>query len=154
MVIKTDLCAFSEYRVYPGHGVRFARRDGQLVVLSSSKCKSMHDQRKKPAKLMWTQAWRRLNKKMQDTTVAKKRSRKTTKLQRAIVGASLDEIKKRRATKPSESSVAKQAALKELKAARKAAAKKDGKQSYDPKGANKVAKKGGGDKNARAGTKR
>ena len=27
----------------------------QLIVLSNSKCKSLHDQRKKPAKLMWTQ---------------------------------------------------------------------------------------------------
>ena len=155
MVIKTDLCAFSEYRVYPGHGVRFARRDGQLIVLSNSKCKSLHDQRKKPAKLMWTQAWRRLNKKMQDTAVTKKRSRKTTKLQRAIVGASLEEIKKKRSTKPSEKSVARQAAIKELKAARKAAAKKDVKKTFDPKGQKPAASKSkGGDKNARAGSKR
>eukprot|EP00953_Heterococcus_sp_UTEX-ZZ885_P026631 14362-Heterococcus_DN1.PRE.2 len=28
MVIKTDTCQFSEFRIYPGHGIRFVRRDG------------------------------------------------------------------------------------------------------------------------------
>lgn len=30
MVIKTEVCAFSDSRIYPGHGVRFIRRDGQV----------------------------------------------------------------------------------------------------------------------------
>lgn len=30
MVIKTEVCAFSDIRIYPGHGVRFIRRDGQV----------------------------------------------------------------------------------------------------------------------------
>lgn len=30
MVIKTEVCAFSDTRIYPGHGVRFIRRDGQV----------------------------------------------------------------------------------------------------------------------------
>lgn len=30
MVIKTEVCAFSDNRIYPGHGVRFIRRDGQV----------------------------------------------------------------------------------------------------------------------------
>lgn len=30
MVIKTEVCGFSDTRVYPGHGVRFVRRDGQV----------------------------------------------------------------------------------------------------------------------------
>ena len=58
MVVKTELCAFSEYRIYPGHGIRMIRKDGQPVTLISSKCKSMLRQRKKPAKLTWTQTWR------------------------------------------------------------------------------------------------
>jgi large subunit ribosomal protein L24e len=73
MVVKTELCAISEYRIYPGHGIRFIRRDGQPVILGSSKAKSMMQQRKKPAKLMWTQAWRRLNKKGKDEGIVKKK---------------------------------------------------------------------------------
>ena len=45
----------------------------QLVTMGSSKAKSMVHQRKKPSKLMWTQSWRRLNKKGKDDGVAKKR---------------------------------------------------------------------------------
>ena len=114
MVVKTDLCAFSEFRIYPGHGIRFIRRDGQPVLLATSKAKSMIQQRKKPAKLMWTQAWRRLNKKGKEEGIVRKRSRKAVKVQRAIVGASIDDLKaKRQATKPK--SVATEAALKEVK---------------------------------------
>mmetsp|Transcript_19882 Transcript_19882/g.33288 ORF Transcript_19882/g.33288 Transcript_19882/m.33288 type:complete len:152 (-) Transcript_19882:184-639(-) len=114
MVVKTELCAFSEYRIYPGHGVKFIRRDGQPVLLGSSKAKSLLNDRKKPAKLVWTQAWRRLNKKGRDDGVVRKKARKATKIQRAIVGASLEDLKKKRqVTKPK--SAAEEAALKEVK---------------------------------------
>ena len=114
MVVKTELCAFSEYRIYPGHGVRFIRRDGQPVTLSSSKCKSLLNDRKKPAKLMWTQAWRRLNKKGKDEGIVRKKARRVVKAARPIVGATLEELaKKKQATKPK--NTATEAALKEVK---------------------------------------
>lgn len=69
------------------------RRDGQPVTLGGSKTKSMMLQRMKPSKLQWTQGWRRLNKKMQVDTSVKKRTRKTTKFQRAIVGASVEDVR-------------------------------------------------------------
>jgi len=122
MVVKTELCAFSEYRIYPGHGIKFVRRDGQPVILGSSKAKSLLNDRKKPAKLMWTQAWRRLNKKLRDDNISKKRVRRAVKVQRAIVGASLEDLlKKKQATKPK--SAASDAALKEVKERSKAAKK-------------------------------
>eukprot|EP01031_Cornospumella_fuschlensis_P037534 gene37534-45585_t len=48
MVVKTELCAFSEYRIYPGHGIKYIRRDGQPVTLSGSKSKRLLLNRKKP----------------------------------------------------------------------------------------------------------
>eukprot|EP00598_Pedospumella_elongata_P004923 CAMPEP_0184980136 /NCGR_PEP_ID=MMETSP1098-20130426/10156_1 /TAXON_ID=89044 /ORGANISM="Spumella elongata, Strain CCAP 955/1" /LENGTH=148 /DNA_ID=CAMNT_0027503505 /DNA_START=71 /DNA_END=517 /DNA_ORIENTATION=- len=120
MVVKTELCAFSEYRIYPGHGIKYVRRDGQPVLLGSSKAKSLLNDRKKPAKLMWTQAWRRLNKKLRDDNVAKKRVRRAVKVQRAIVGASLEDLlKKKQATKPKAATDA----VKEVKDRSKAAKK-------------------------------
>merc|ERR1711901_15793 len=98
----TETCAFSEYRIYPGHGLRVVRTDGNIVILSNSKCKGLVKQRKKPAKLVWTQAWRRDNKKLRAETTTRKKTKKTTRFQRAIVGASLDEIKKVRNQKPVE----------------------------------------------------
>lgn len=53
--------------------------------------------------------------------VAKKRTRRTVKQQRAIVGASLDVIKERRAQRPEARSAARQAAIKEGKEKRAAA---------------------------------
>lgn len=38
MVIKTEVCAFSDYRIYPGHGVRFIRRDGQVSEAMPRSC--------------------------------------------------------------------------------------------------------------------
>ena len=122
MVIKTELCAFSEYRVYPGHGQKFVRRDGQPILLSTSKCKSMYHQRKKPQKLMWTQSWRRLNKKGKEEGVVRKKARKVVKAQRAIVGATLDQLKlKVQITKKKDPAT--EAALKEVKERAKAAKK-------------------------------
>lgn len=47
-----------------------------------------------------TQVWRRANKKIRGEAVAKRRTRKGGKVQKAIVGISLEEIKQRRAAKP------------------------------------------------------
>ena len=112
MVIATELCALSEYRIYPGNGKLFIRRDGKPVFLGSSKAYSLTLQRKKPAKLVWTQAWRRLHKKGLAETTQKKRTRRVAKVARAVVGASLEDIKK----KATRTSAQREAALKEVKA--------------------------------------
>ena len=117
-----ELCALSEYRIYPGNGSLFIRRDGKPVFVGSSKAYSLTQQRKKPAKLVWTQAWRRLNKKGLSETTAKKRVRRTNKVARAVVGLSLDDLKKKATMKPDVRSAQREAAIKEVKA-RKAANK-------------------------------
>lgn len=126
MVIATELCALSEYRIYPGNGLLMIRRDCKPMFLGSSKAKSLTLQRKKPAKLVWTQAWRRLHKKGLVDTITKKRTRRTTKIARAVVGLSLDDIKKRAAQKPEYRTAQRSAALKEAKAKSKNATKKKG----------------------------
>ena len=50
------------------------RRDGKPIFLGSSKSYSLTLQRKKAAKLKWTQAWRRLHKKGITETTTKKRT--------------------------------------------------------------------------------
>lgn len=52
--------------------------------------------------------------------IAKKRTRRTVKHQRAIVGASLDVIKERRAIRPEARAAARQEAIKASKEKRKA----------------------------------
>ncbi|KAI9913790.1 hypothetical protein PsorP6_005286 [Peronosclerospora sorghi] len=137
MVIKTETCSFSEGRIYPGHGSRYIRRDGSAYVFINSKSKSLFLQRKKATKIVWTLGWRRMNKKLkvcggrkyciedpdvvltlllprQVEEVTRRRTRKSTKIQRAIVGVSVEDIRKKRNQKP-EVRAAARAALKEAK---------------------------------------
>lgn len=115
MVIKTDLCSFSEFRVYPGHGTKFVRKDGQLLTFFNSKSANLYRGKKKPAKLTWTLAWRRLNKKEQREGTVRKRRKKTTKAFRPVIGLTAETIRKRRSERPQKSVSAKDAALKEVK---------------------------------------
>ena len=115
MVIKTDPCNFTEYRIYPGRGRKFAGKDGKVHYFITTKAASLFHQRKKAVKLTWTQAWRRFNKKIKVDEITKRRTRKTTRVQKAIVGMSLDEIKRRRAEKPEEREKKMEAAKKEVK---------------------------------------
>lgn len=116
----------SEYRIWPGTGKLFIRRDGKPVYLGSSKAQSLTLQRKKPAKLVWTQAWRRLHKKGLSETSLKKRKTKSNKVQRAVVGLSLDDIKKKAAQKPDFRSAQRDAALKDVKERKKTKPKSGG----------------------------
>ena len=116
MVIKTDPCSFSEYRIYPGKGRKFAAKDGKVYYFISTKVASLFHQRKKAVKLTWTQAWRRFNKKIKVDEISKRRTKKTTRVQKAIVGLSLEEIKRRRAEKPEDKDKKLEAAKKEAKA--------------------------------------
>merc|ERR1719240_2023193 len=90
-------------------------RDGKVSFFISAKADSLFHQKIKPVKLRWTQAWRRMNKKGKADDQAKKRTRKVQKFQKAIVGMSLDDIKKKKAMKPELRQAAKEAAAKEAR---------------------------------------
>mmetsp|Transcript_27383 Transcript_27383/g.41648 ORF Transcript_27383/g.41648 Transcript_27383/m.41648 type:complete len:158 (-) Transcript_27383:44-517(-) len=115
MVIKTDPCAFSEVKIYPGRGSKFASKDGKIHFFISSKTRSLYHQKIKPVKLTWTQASRRFNKKVKVDDIQKKRTKRTTRVQKSVVGMSLDEIKKKRAEDDKARDQAHDASLKEVK---------------------------------------
>lgn len=101
MVIKTEVCEFTEYRVYPGRGQRYVTKDGKVHFFISHKVASLFRQRIRPVKLHWTQAWRKMNKKGKSEAYTRKRTRRTQRIQKAFVGLSLDELKtKKAAPKP------------------------------------------------------
>ena len=140
MVVKTELCSYSEYKIYPGRGIKFAQKDGKVQLFISHKMDSLSKQKIKPVKLQWTLNWRRKNKKGKAEEAGKKRTKRAAKVQKAIVGMSLDDIKKKKAQRPELRAAAKEAALKEHKdraktnksAAPKAQAK-GGKKALDSK---------------------
>merc|ERR1712176_1098403 len=104
--------------IYPGRGQKFVAKDGKVNFFLSKKAESLFHQRIKPVKLRWTQAWRRMNKKGKADETGKKRTRKAQKFQKAIVGMSLEDIKRKKAQKPElrqQAKEAKEAAAREAK---------------------------------------
>ncbi|MCQ9140784.1 ribosomal protein L24e family protein, partial [Bacillus amyloliquefaciens] len=97
---KIGLCAYSGYKIYPGHGKTMVKVDGKTFTFLNSKCEAAHLMRRNPRKVTWTVLYRRKFKKGQEEEQAKKRTRRTQKYQRAIVGASLSDIMAKRNMKP------------------------------------------------------
>ncbi|KAJ3062721.1 60S ribosomal protein L24, partial [Podochytrium sp. JEL0797] len=120
----TEICNFSGFKIYPGHGKTYIRADSRSYRLINGKCESLFLQRIKPSKLDWTIVFRRLHKKGQAEEASKKRSRRTVKAQRAVVGASLDAIKAKKNQKPELRASLRTAAAAKSKEAKKAAADK------------------------------
>lgn len=148
MVIKTETCHFTEYRMYPGRGSKFVAKDGKTFMFISHKAASLHMQKKKAVKLTWSQQWRRMNKKGQAQEGRKKKGKRAVKFQKAIVGMSLDDIKKKKAQRTeirAATQAGKDAAAKKHKAnaAKKPSGQKNTKgNTSHAQGAGKVGNKG------------
>ncbi|CAO3695502.1 unnamed protein product [Rhizopus microsporus] len=120
--MKLEICSFSGHRIYPAKGKTYVRVDSRYFKFINGKAESYFLQRLNPRKIKWTVIYRRLNKKGITEEVQKKRSRRTVKHERAVVGASWDAIRAKRSQKPDARAAARQAAIAKSKEAKKAAA--------------------------------
>ncbi|GFU03993.1 60S ribosomal protein L24 [Nephila pilipes] len=98
--MKVEICSFSGYRIYPGHGKKMVKADGKTFVFLNAKCAASHKMKRNPRKIRWTVLYRRKHKKGIEEETTKKRTRRAAKFQRAIVGASLSDILAKRNMKP------------------------------------------------------
>merc|ERR1712024_109194 len=98
--MKLELCNFSGYKIYPGHGKKFIRIDGKLFNFLSKKSERSFLMKRNPRKISWTVLYRKKHKKGTQEEISKKRTRRTAKFQRAIQGASLEAIMAKRNMKP------------------------------------------------------
>ncbi|QDS70407.1 60S ribosomal protein L24 [Venturia effusa] len=138
--MRTYEDTFSGQKIYPGKGKLYVRGDSKIFRFQNGKTESLFLQRKNPRRIAWTVLFRRQHKKGISEEVAKKRSRKTVKHQRAIVGASLDVIKERRSMRPEARAAARQQAIKEGKEKKSAA--ESAKKANKAKSASKAAASG------------
>merc|ERR1712141_281324 len=115
MVTKTEKCSYTEYKIVPGRGSRFISKDGRTHYFISTKARSLFHQKIKPVKLTWTLAWRAYNKRIKVDDIQKKRSRKTTRIQKAVVGMSIEEIRRKKAESREDRDKNADAASKEIK---------------------------------------
>ncbi|TFK50333.1 putative ribosomal protein L24.e.A, cytosolic [Heliocybe sulcata] len=113
--MKVEIDSFSGFRIYPSKGKLFVRGDSKIFRFATSKNESLFLQRKNPRKIAWTQVYRRMHKKGITEEVAKKRSRRTVKHQRGIVGADLASIMARRNQTAQARNEARQAAIAKAK---------------------------------------
>merc|ERR1712062_837709 len=127
ITMKIELCSFSGFKIYPGHGKRHVTRDGRPFVFINAKSEKSHLMKRNPRKINWTVLYRRKHKKGLQEEVSKKRTRRTAKFQRAITGASLADIMAKRNQKPGVRKAQREQAIraaKELKKTAKATTKK------------------------------
>ena len=66
--MKVELCSFSEYKTYPGHGRRFAQTHGKVFQFLNAKCESAFLSKRNPRQINWTVLYRRKHKKGQSVS--------------------------------------------------------------------------------------
>merc|ERR1712100_333618 len=113
--MKLELCNFSGYKIYPGHGKRMIRTDGKLFHFLSKKAQRSFLMKRNPRKISWTVLYRKKHKKGTQEEISKKRTRRNVKFQRAIQGASLEAILAKRNMKPEVREAQKEQAIKAAK---------------------------------------
>merc|ERR1712230_248381 len=128
MVVKTELCNYSGFRIYPGHGKKFVRGDQKMFTFITAKSERCFKMKRRNLTTKWTVQYRRINKKGTLEEAEKRRKAKKTVVRaREINGISAEMLEKKRAARPVQKDKARDAALKELKSrkgAKKGPAKK------------------------------
>merc|ERR1719509_585715 len=77
--MKIDLCCFSGYKIYPGHGRTLIKGDGKSYKFASSRAHKAHLLKRNPRNISWTVLYRRKHKKGLEEDVTKKRTRRNQK---------------------------------------------------------------------------
>merc|ERR1712048_146557 len=122
--MKIDLCVYSGYKIYPGHGRTLVKVDGKNYKFLSGRTHKAHLLKRNPREVTWTVLYRRKHKKGQEEDVSKKRNKRTQKFQRAVVGATLQDIMAKRNQKPEVRKAQREQAVRAAKDAKKQTASK------------------------------
>merc|ERR1712159_463852 len=92
MVPSIQICCFSGLKIHPGHGILFIRSDGQQLIFSGSKTRSLYGNQIRPMKIAWTAACRKAHKKDQTMAFVKKKKTKSKVTIRSYASASAEVI--------------------------------------------------------------
>merc|ERR1712080_228877 len=115
MVVKTDVCHFSELKIYPGHGVKIITREGKINIYLHKKARRMAQRKIKAQRIKWTTAWRRMNKKVKTADITKKKRKKAKRVVREIAGMTAEEINRRKHETADDRDARKQEAIRQIK---------------------------------------
>merc|ERR1712215_50664 len=120
--MKLELCNFSGYKIYPGHGKRMIRTDGKLFHFLSKKAQRSFLMKRNPRNISWTVLYRKKHRKGTQEEVTKKRTRRTVKFMRPVQGATIQNIVDKRNQKPEVREAQRTSAVKAAKEKAKARA--------------------------------
>jgi len=116
MVVKTELCNYSGFRIYPGHGKKFVRSDQKMFTFITNKAFACFRMKRRNLTTKWTVQYRRINKKgTMEESEKRRKAKKVASTRREISGISAEMLEKKRAARPVQKDKARDAALKELK---------------------------------------
>ncbi|CAF3701920.1 unnamed protein product [Rotaria sordida] len=118
-IFTLEICNYSGYKIYPGHGKRVVKIDGKVHIYLNSKCQRSADMRRNPRRVTWTVYYRRKHKKGAAEQEVKKRTRRNIKFQRAITGVTWNEILAKRNQQPEFRKAQRQDAINAAKQAKK-----------------------------------
>merc|ERR1711862_864444 len=119
VTMKVEICHFSGFRIHPGHGKKIVKNDSKQYWIINKKIEKHFWDKKNPRKVPWIMVYRKIHKKGLAEESKRKRTRKQQKVTRAIVGASIEMITKRRTMKPEQRKSAREAALRKAKEKKK-----------------------------------
>merc|ERR1739842_8653 len=114
------------------------KQDGKVFKFLDGRSHRAHLLKRNPRKVTWTVLYRRKHNKGIEADVSKKRTKRTQKFQRAVVGATLQDIMAKRNQKPEVRKAQREQAIraaKELKKTTKATKKKTAPAAAAPKAA-------------------
>ena len=95
MVIKTNVCVFSDSKIYPGHGLRYCEVNGRSHYFLNKKVHRFFKAARKPLKFRWSFKWRTAHKKIKTEETKRRINRqKKEKVVKAVVGRTLEDLKK------------------------------------------------------------
>ena len=146
MVVKTEVCSFSELKIYPGRGLRYMSKDCKLPIFISKKASKLFLRKIKPQKIRWCTAWRRINKKLQTGEVSKRKRKRAKKIVREIVGMDIETISKKKNESKDERAALADKAIRQIKERRAKVTKNAPKGKAAPAPAQKAAAKNTGKK--------
>merc|ERR1739848_358931 len=118
---------YSGYKIYPSRGRTLVKQDGKTFRFLDGRSHKAHLLKRNPRKVTWTVLYRRKHRKGIEEETSKKRTKRTQKFQRAVVGATLQDIMAKRNQKPEVRKAQREQAIraaKELKKTVKATTKK------------------------------
>merc|ERR1712183_477525 len=136
MGMKIELCSYSGYKIYPSRGRTLVKQDGKVFKFLDGRSHRAHLLKRNPRKVTWTVLYRRKHNKGIEAETSKKRTKRTQKFQRAVVGATLQDIMAKRNQNPEVRKAQREQAIraaKEVKKTAKATTKKPAAATTAPK---------------------